>query len=83
MAAEYTNGNANSLQQLLVDPKIEIRAFPDQVLQHLKSITRDVVEEMMATDPAADKIGKAFYEYLEKVEANSRISEAAYLRTRI
>ena len=83
MAAEYTNGNANSLQQLLADPNVELRAFPEDVLQHLKSITADVVAEMMADDPAADKIGKAFYEYLEKVEANTRISESAYLDTRI
>jgi len=52
-------------------------------LQHLKSITAESVAEMMATDPAANKIGKAFYEYLEKVEPNSRISEKAYLDTRI
>jgi hypothetical protein len=36
----------------------------------------------MASDPASAKIGKAFYEYLEKAEVNTRISEAAYLRTR-
>jgi len=82
MAAEYTNGNANSLQQILADPNIEIRPFPGEVLQHLKSITADVVAELMASDPASEKIGKAFYAYLEKAEANTRISEAAYLSTR-
>jgi len=82
MASEYTHGNATSLQQLLADPKIELRAFPDEVLQHLKSITAEVVGEMMASDPAAQKIGKAFYSYLEMMEANTRISEQAYLNTR-
>jgi len=82
MAAEYSNGNANSLQQLMNDPNVELRAFPDDVLQHLKRITREVVEEMMANDPAADKVGKAFYAYLEKSEANTNISEKAYLSTR-
>ncbi len=82
MAAEYTNGNANSLQQVLADPTIEVRPFPDEVLQHLKSITADIVTELMATDPASEKIGKAFYEYLEKVEANTNISERAYLNSR-
>jgi len=82
MAAEYTNGNANSLQQLLHDPNVELRSFPDEVLQHLKAITAEVLAEMMETDPAMNKIGKAFYEYLEKMEPNSRISEQAYLDTR-
>ena len=82
MAAEYTHGNSNSLQQILADPSIELRPFPDEVLQHLKSITADIVAELMATDPASDKIGKAFYQYLDMVEANSNISERAYLNTR-
>ncbi|MDE0790087.1 MAG: TRAP transporter substrate-binding protein [Woeseiaceae bacterium] len=82
MAAEYTNGNANSLQQILADPNIELRPFPDKVLQHLKAITAEVVAEMMEADPASKKIGKAFYEYLAKVEANSNISERAFLNTR-
>jgi TRAP-type mannitol/chloroaromatic compound transport system substrate-binding protein len=82
MAAEYTNGNANSLQQLLADPNVEVREFPEDVLQHLKVLTAEIVSELMATDPASNKIGQAFYEYLEKAEANTRISEASYLRTR-
>jgi TRAP-type mannitol/chloroaromatic compound transport system substrate-binding protein len=82
MAAEYTNGNANSLQQLLADPNVEVREFPQDVLQHLKVLTAEIVSEMMATDPVSNKIGQAFYEYLEKAEANTRISEASFLRTR-
>ncbi|MGB5628014.1 MAG: TRAP transporter substrate-binding protein [Woeseiaceae bacterium] len=82
MAAEYTHGNAMSLAQLQSDPSIEIRPFPDEVLALLKSITDDVVGELMVTDPASAKIGKAYYEFLEKASANSGISEGAYLRAR-
>lgn len=82
MAAEYTNGNAIALQQLLNNPSIEVRAFPEQVIRHLKEITTEVVAELMARDPAAAKIGKAYYEYLERAEVNSRISEQAYFHTR-
>ena len=82
MAAEYTHGNANSLQQVLKDPNVEVRAFPDEVMKHLKAITGEVVAELMATDPASKKIGEAYYAYLEKVEVNSRVTEYAYLRTR-
>jgi len=51
-------------------------------MQHLKLITADIVAELMAKDPASEKIGRAFYEYLEMVEANTNISERAYLNTR-
>ena len=82
MAAEYTNGNANSLQQVLEDKNIELRAFPNEVLQHLKKITMEVVTELMESDPASNKIGSAFYDYLEKVQANSNITEKIILDTR-
>ena len=82
MVAEYSHGNANSLQQVMDDPDIEVREFPAEVLQHLKEITREVVEEMMANDPASEKIGKAFYAYLEKQEPNSRVTDQAFLATR-
>ena len=82
MAAEYTHGNAISLAQLQADPNIEIRPFPEEVMALLKSVTQEVVAELMASDPASAKIGKAYFEFLEKASANSRIGEGAYLKIR-
>jgi len=36
----------------------------------------------MASDPASAKIGKAYFEFLEKASALSAISEGAYFATR-
>jgi TRAP-type mannitol/chloroaromatic compound transport system substrate-binding protein len=80
--AEYMHGNAMSLYQLQQDPNVEIRPFPEDVIAHLKTITEVVVAELMATDPASAKIGKAYFEYMEKAIANSRVTEQAYLNTR-
>jgi len=82
MAAEYTNGNAQSLVQLQQDPNIEIRPFPEDVIRYLRDIAKEVVDELMASDPAAQNIGTAYFEYLSKATANSRISETAYLKSR-
>jgi len=82
MSAEYANGNSNALRQLEEDPNVEIRRFPDDVLQRLKALTREVVDEMMANDPAADKIGKAYYAHLAKAETFSDFSERSYFLTR-
>ena len=75
-------GVAESLAQLMQDENIEIRKFPDEVLVLLRSIARDVVTDLMASDQPSAKIGEAYFEYLEKVAANSRITEKAYLDTR-
>jgi len=82
MVAEYTHGNATSLQQLQQNQNIEIRQFPAEVIELLRSITQNVVEDLMAADPAAARIGKAYFEYLDLVAVNSRISEQAYFNTR-
>jgi len=82
MAAEYAHGNAMSLKQLQDDPNVELRPFPAEVLALLQSVTRDVVAELMASDPASAKIGKAYFDYFELAAENSRISEKAYLNTR-
>ena len=82
MAAEYTHGNAISLAQLKADPNIEIRPFPEEVTRLLKSITAEVVAELMERDPASAKIGKAYFEFLEKASALSAISEGAYFAAR-
>ena len=82
MAAEYTHGNAMSLAQLQADPNVEIRPFPDEVLRLLRSLSREVADELMANDPASAKIGKAYFEFLDKVAENSRLSEKAYLNAR-
>ena len=82
VAAEYTHGHAMSLATLQEDTSIEIRPFPNVVMAVLRSIAKEVIAELMAADPAAEKIGAAYFEYLEKAAENSRISEAAYLEIR-
>ena len=82
MMAEYTHGNAMALQQLMENPDVEVRAFPDEVLQYLKSIAQEIVEEMAAEDPAVAKIYESWSAFLEKSIPNQRITEQAFLNTR-
>jgi TRAP-type mannitol/chloroaromatic compound transport system substrate-binding protein len=82
MTAEYAHGNALSLHQLMEDPNVEIRRFPDDVIQHLKSMTEEVIGELVASDPAAAKIHASFSEFLKKSVENQRITEQAFLETR-
>ena len=68
--------------RFFADENIDVRPFPDEVLQHLKKIAREIVDEMAASDPAVAKISKPYYEYLEMMQPNTRISEKAYLDSR-
>ena len=82
MMAEYTHGNAVALQQLIDDPEVEVRPFPDDVLRLLKAITKEIVEETSATDPAWEKIATSYYGYMEKSTMNQYVTEMANLKTR-
>ena len=82
MVAEYTHGNAIALQQLIDDPDIDVRPFPDDVLRLLRGITKEIVEELSATDPAWDKIQKSYYAFLKTSITSQRVTEHAYLSTR-
>ena len=82
MAAEYTHGNAMALKRLQEDPNVELRPFPAEVIELLQSLTQEVLDELMASDEASAKIGKAYFDYMTLAAENSRISEKAYLNTR-
>jgi TRAP-type mannitol/chloroaromatic compound transport system substrate-binding protein len=82
MMAEYTHGNAIALKTLIDDPDIEIRKFPDEVLQRLKSHAKDIVNELSAVDPMAAKIQNSYDRFLDISTENQRVTEQAYLETR-
>lgn len=82
MVAEYTHGNAYALQQLREDPSVELRPFPKEVLDKLKQITLEIVDEWVAKDPAAKKIADSYYAFLEKSEYAQVVTELAYLQAR-
>ena len=82
VAAEYTNGNVNALEQLTNDPTVELRAFPPEVLEYLESIANEVIEELVARDPASAKIYASFKAFKAKSALNQKITEQAFLETR-
>jgi len=82
MMAEYTARNAQSLQQLKREGKVDIRPFPDDVLRQLRTITNEVMEEIAAADPMAEKIYASFNAYRDSVSEWTAISEQAMLDVR-
>ena len=82
MTADYMYNNAIALQQLMENPDIEIKRFPDDVLQLLESITGEIIDEMIAEDPLTARIAASYYGFLDKSAEYQRISDQAYLNAR-
>ena len=82
MTAEFTARNAISLQQLKSEGKVELRRFPDDVMRQLRQLTREVIEELVASDPVAARIYESFSNFRNTVGAWTEISEQALLDVR-
>jgi len=82
MVAEYTHGNARAIRQLSEDPDVQLRAFPQAVLDLLEAITREVVAEISEGDELAKRIEDSYYAFLEVSREAQRVTEQAYLNAR-
>ncbi len=82
MQSEYNYGNAMALQQLKADPNVEIRPFPDDVMELLQKISREAVDELSAEDEWSARIQKSFFDFMKVSAENQYVSEQAFLNTR-
>jgi TRAP-type mannitol/chloroaromatic compound transport system substrate-binding protein len=82
MEAEFTARNAIALQQLRDDGEIEIRAFPDDVLRELRTMTDAVIAEIADQDPLVARVAESFTDFRATVSGWTEISEYAMLRSR-
>ena len=82
MLDEYTSRNNKALQELVTKHGVEVRAYPDDVLQKLKGLSVDVLEELAEKDPMSKKVYESFKAYRDNVVEYHKISEQAYLNAR-
>ena len=82
MTAEFMARNATSLDQIAADENVEVRAFPEPVMDGLRALTGEVMDEMVARDPATAKIWESYSAFMQSSDRWQQISEAAYLGVR-
>lgn len=82
MTAEFTARNAGYLAELVRYPKVELRRFPDEVLEQLRRYTDELLVELVAKDPRVARVYESFNAFRQQVKPWSEISELAYLQTR-
>lgn len=82
MLSEFTARNNQALQQLVNQHNVQVKALPDDVLIKLRTISEEVVSEMVAREPMARKIYASFDKFRRQVIEWEKVSEQAYLRAR-
>jgi TRAP-type mannitol/chloroaromatic compound transport system substrate-binding protein len=82
MLAEYASRNNDALEALINKHNVELRRFPDDVLNELRQLSDQVVKELAGKDALAKEVFDSFSSYREKAMNWSNYSERAYLDIR-
>jgi TRAP-type mannitol/chloroaromatic compound transport system substrate-binding protein len=82
MLAEYTARNNAALHTLVNKHKVNLKKFPDDVLQKLKVLSDEVVAEVASNDKNSKKVFESFRKFRDQARAWHNISELAYYNAR-
>ena len=79
MLSEMEQKNISALAELQQRKDIQIHRFPDDVLQKLKTLTDETLQEEAAKDPKFKRVYEAYQAFRQQNDPWSDISENAYL----
>jgi TRAP-type mannitol/chloroaromatic compound transport system substrate-binding protein len=82
MLAEYTARNNAALQSLINEHNVDVRAFPDSVLERLRTLSEQVVAEIAEKDALSAKVFESYRAFQQQVMSWHDISERAYMNVR-
>ena len=82
MGPEYSARNAQFLQQLRNEGKIEIRPFPDPVIEELRMRSQEVIGDLVARDENAARIYASYTAFQKQVNEWLDIGERAAVAAR-
>ena len=82
MLSEFTARNSAALATLVEEHGVQLRRLPDDVLDRLRSVAKEVVEEAAQDNELAARIHRSYMDFLVSVKAYHEISERAYINVR-
>jgi len=78
MQSEFTARNAQALANLVVEHRVKIRKFPEEVLKEIDKISQEVLLEYSKKDKLTGKVYKHFMNYRKACMAWIKVAEQGY-----
>ena len=78
MLSEFEVQNAIYLDKLIQEENVQLRYFPDEVLDQLREFTAETLEEICANDPVSRRIYDAYQNFRNKAAFWSSLTEKRY-----
>lgn len=75
---EFEAGNGAALQTLISDHGVNLVRFPEGLLNDLRKLAHETLEEEADKDPASRKVHEAFKKFKRQVGVWGSVSESAY-----
>jgi len=82
MAAEFLARNAEALETLVHEHGVELRAFPQDVMEALRRYTAEILEENAAKDPLFRRVLDSVRAFSARMTPYFDIAERAFLNAR-
>ena len=82
MLDEYTARNNTALEELVNVHGVEVRKLPDEVIQGLRKLSVEAVNELTKDNEFAQRVAKSIEQFKRQVTAYHGISEEAFYKTR-
>jgi len=79
MLSEMEQKNLSALAELRQRKGVQIHRFPDDVLNKLKTLTSETLQEEADKDPKFKRVYEAYQAFRQQNDAWSDISENAYI----
>ena len=76
--SEFEAKNVEYLEKIQSEGNVEIRKFPDEVIEQLRTYTNEVVAEFVESDPLAKKVYDSFHGFRTKIKAWSELTEKVF-----
>lgn len=80
--AEAQVENARALTQLTEKHQVQLRQFPDEIMDKARKISRDVIEDYFTGDAMGMKILTSYNQALQNATDWGAVSQAAFLKAR-
>jgi TRAP-type mannitol/chloroaromatic compound transport system substrate-binding protein len=78
MVSQFTARNNEYLQKIKTESSVELKVFPDEVLNALKQFTKESIDEIIEADPVSKKVYEDQLAFRKGVSQWSLISEKMY-----
>lgn len=78
MLSEFEAQNAEYLLKIRTEADVEVLSFPDDVISELRSISKDVIADLVKGDPMSKKVYDSMSSFQKKIGGWAAVSEKKF-----